>query len=732
MSSAILRIAVPSPLRRLFDYLPPPQMSAPALPGQRFLLPFGRGRCVGILMEVAEHSELPLEKLRPALRQLDPQPLFDEGMMALLRWASDYYHHPPGEVFAAALPVLLRQERPAQVGGIRCWALTETGKATSDESFGRAHKQRQLQRLLLQHGRLTAAQLNELSEGWRTPMKRLVAQGLVCEQELPCLALRSDESDQPPPLNPAQQRAVDAIDAARDGFNTLLLEGVTGSGKTEVYLQAIARVLAAGRQVLVLVPEIGLTPQLYQRFTRRFDCPIALLHSGLNDNERLCAWSMARSGEARIVIGTRSAVFTPLPEPGLIVVDEEHDASLKQQEGFRYSGRDLAVVRARREGIPLVLGSATPSLETLANTQAGRYQLSHLPERAGEATPPNLRLLDVRQQPLQDGLSPPLLQAMRHHLERGGQVLLFLNRRGFAPTLLCHECGWVSHCSRCDAHHTYYARQGRLRCHHCDSEQRLPPQCPDCGSLDLIPVGQGTERLEQALQEQFGAAGVVRIDRDSTRRKGAMDTMLAAIHRQEYRVLIGTQMLAKGHHFPDVTLVGIVDADQGLFSQDFRASERMAQMIVQVAGRAGRAGRSGEVLIQTHAPDHPLLRRLVEEDYRAFAMAALDERREAEMPPYSHLALIRAEAVAQAEPMAFLSLLQQTIRQLPHAGVFVLGPVPALMERRAGRYRAQLLLQSAQRAPLHQLLRALLQQMEGMKEARKIRWSLDVDPLELY
>ena len=732
MPTPILRMAVPSPLRRLFDYLPPEEMHAPAQAGQRYLLPFGRGRCVGVLVEVATTSELPRDKLRPALRQIDVEPVLDPSLLALLQWSSDYYHHPPGEVLAAALPVLLRQDRPAEVAGILRWRLTESGIGLDREQLARAPKQQQLHQLLLQQGELNAEQLNRSLSGWRSPMKRLLEQGWAEQEEGPCQSGSGVEPDSPPALNPAQQAAVKTTIEAQGRFSPLLLEGVTGSGKTEVYLHAIAQALAAGRQALVLVPEIGLTPQLWQRFARRFRCPIALLHSGLNDTERLCAWSMARSGQAGIVIGTRSAIFTPLPRLGLIIVDEEHDASFKQQEGFRYSGRDLAVVRASQQGVPVLLGSATPSLESLANVQAGRYQLLHLPDRAGGASAPPLRLLDMRRQQVEDGLSTPLRNAMQHHLKQGGQVLLFLNRRGFAPTLLCHECGWVSHCQRCDAHLTYYARNGLLRCHHCGNEQRVPAQCPDCGSLDLRPLGQGTERIEQTLQQHFADAGVVRIDRDSTRRKGAMDDILQSIHSGSKRVLVGTQMLAKGHHFPDVTLVGIIDADQGLFSQDFRASERMAQLIVQVAGRAGRADRPGEVLIQTHAPDHPLLRILVEQDYRAFAQAALAERQAALMPPYAFLALIRAEAVDAGTPQQFLREVAERARALAINGVYVLGPVPAPMERRAGRVRAQLLLQAEARQGLHQLLGALLPQLEGLKLARKTRWSLDIDPVELY
>ena len=734
MSGTILRIAVPSPLRRLFDYLPPRQALAAFAPGQRFLVPFGRSKQVGVLVALADRSEVPAARLKPALRQLDREPLFDESLLGLLRWSCDYYHHPPGEVFTTALPVLLRQEREAQARGIRRWRLSEAGHGCDLDTLKRAPKQQALLSLMAATAAgMLAEQLEAALDNWRAPMKALLEKGLVVVEEAPCLASPScGEGDTPPALNATQHQAVEAIAEHLGGFQPLLLEGVTGSGKTEVYLQAIDKVLAAGRQVLVLVPEIGLTPQLLERFRRRFPLPIALLHSGLNDTERHCAWQMAREGLAPIVIGTRSAVFTPLPNPGLIIVDEEHDASFKQQEGFRYSGRDVAIMRARRQDIPIVLGTATPSLESLHNALQGRYRHLALPERAGNAVHPAIHLLDVRQQKMEEGLSEPLQKGMQRHLEAGGQVLLFLNRRGFAPTLLCHDCGWVSHCTRCDAHMTYYAQSGRIRCHHCGAERPVPPQCPDCGSLDLRPIGQGTERIEQTLKQRFPDYRVVRIDRDSTRRKGAMDALLAEVHSGEGRILIGTQMLAKGHHFPDVTLVGILDADQGLFSIDFRAGERMAQLIVQVAGRAGRADKPGTVVIQTHVPDHPLLRLLVEKDYAHFARAALKEREEAQMPPFSHLALLRAEAVDKQAPMAFLEEARQQAEQLPHEGIWLLGPVPAPMERRAGRNRAQLLLQADSRQALHKLLNQWAPALEGLKSGRKVRWSLDVDPAELF
>ncbi|MCK5640042.1 MAG: primosomal protein N', partial [Gammaproteobacteria bacterium] len=508
--------------------------------------------------------------------------------------------------------------------------------------------------------------------------------------------------------------------------------GVTGSGKTEVYLRIIEEVLASGRQALVLVPEIGLTPQLVQRFQQRFPVPIALLHSGLNDTERLNAWLMARDGSAPIVIGTRSAVFTPLCKPGVIIVDEEHDASYKQHDGFRYSARDLAVMRGHLVQVPVLLGSATPSMESLHNTRSVRYGLLELSKRAGAASQPSIRLLDIRSQPMDEGLSDNLLQVMRRHLQQNGQILLFLNRRGYAPVLMCHDCGWVGKCQRCDAHLTLYAGQRRMRCHHCASERPVFSECPECKSHELHPVGQGTERVEQALQRNFPDTEIARIDRDSTRRKGSMEAMLERIHEGKTRILVGTQMLAKGHHFPGVTLVAILDCDQGLFSVDFRASERMAQLITQVAGRAGRAEKSGEVLIQTHHPEHPLLQCLIQQGYQGFSKAILAERQAAELPPFSHMALLRAEAVAADAAMTFLCEARDLAQAIDVSDVDILGPVPAPMERRAGRFRAQLLLQATQRQDLQNLLSPWIQQLEGLKAGRKVRWSLDVDPYEMY
>ncbi len=727
----ILRIAVPSPLPRSFDYLAP-VASDPALlcPGIRVRVPFGRTHQIGIVLEVRDDSPLPAAALRPVSEVLDAAPLLSADLMDLAGWAQRYYHHPPGEVFRALLPVMLRQGRAARRGENPLWRSTASGRAALAEGrLGRAHRQQALlDYLVRQAAGVTSDCLRRALPGASDSVRALLKKGWVeAVDELP---QATPQLSQPHHLNPAQGDAIEEVSQALDGFNAFLLDGVTGSGKTEVYLRIVEAVLEQGRQALVLVPEIGLTPQLLARFRARLPGPLAVLHSGLGDRERLTAWLQARDGTAAVVIGTRSAVFAPLQVPGVIIIDEEHDMSFKQQEGFRYNARDLAVVRARQLGIPVLLGSATPSLESLHNAQRGRYRYLRLPERVGGALEPPIEILDVRLQAMEEGLSAPLLARLRVHLDRGGQVLLFLNRRGFAPTLICHACGWLSQCQRCDARLTLHLRRRRLICHHCGAERPVDVACPDCGSLDLRALGQGTERIEQVLRRAFPDTGIARIDHDTTRGKGSLQALLNDIHGGERRILIGTQMLAKGHHFPNVTLVGIVDTDQGLFGADFRASERMTQLILQVAGRAGRADKPGVVVIQTHHPDHPLLHTLVSQGYPAFAAAALKERREAELPPFTCQALLRADATESEAPQLFLQQALALGVELAK-DVELLGPVPAPMERRAGRFRAQLLVQSRQRQTLHGFLDAWIEQLWQLKAARKVRWSLDVDPQDL-
>jgi primosomal protein N' (replication factor Y) (superfamily II helicase) len=717
----ILKVAVDAPLDTLFDYLAP-DSTLPPEPGVRVRVPFGRRRPVGLVMAQADHSELPVERLKPVLETLDEEALLDAPLLRLLDWTARYYQEPPGSVVATALPAPLRQGKALPEPPSRLVARGPAPEAMKK----RAPKQAALLDLLAAAPRRTDDPV--LPPGWRAGAARLAARGLVEIEPEPAAAAWT-AALAGPPLNAEQAAAAAAVIADLGRFSARLLFGVTGSGKTEVYLAAAAECLRRGLQVLVLVPEIGLTPQLVQRFAARLAAPVAVLHSGLSSGDRLAAWADARSGRAAVVIGTRSAVFVPLARPGLIVVDEEHDPSLRQHEGLRYSGRDVAVMRASICGVPIVLGSATPSLETLKHAHDGRYSLSRLPERPGASTHPHVAVVDLRRHPATEGLSPPLLRAMRTHLGAGGQVMLFLNRRGFAPALFCSSCGWVAECRHCDARYTLHRRVGRLRCHHCGDETALPTACPDCGA-DLRPAGEGTERLEDALAQHFPGVEIARIDRDSTRRRGSVERILDAVRDGRTRILVGTQMMAKGHDFPGVTLVGVINADQGLFGTDFRAGERLAQTLVQVSGRAGRADRPGEVLVQTSYPEHPLLQRLLTGGYEAFADAALEERLAAGWPPCSHLAMLRAEA---AKPGAALRFLTAARTMMPGAaGVVVLGPAPAPMEKRGGRWRAQLLLQSAARPALHAALAELRALAPELAESRGVRWFFEVDPQDLF
>ena len=725
---------MPGPLRRWFEYLPPSGQSDTDgfRPGTRVKVPFGGSVRTGVVLETANESEIEVGRLRRIAARLDDEPSIPPSLLRLLVWAADYYHHPIGEVVRTALPTGLRRARPAAPAA-GAWRLT--GKAGASSALPRAPRQAAvvaaLEEAARQGGEPCLAETRLCTiPNWRPAMRALARKGWVEP-----LAAAPPPAGTVPKLatpNESQARAVDAIASAAGSFRAFLLDGVTGSGKTEVYLIAIDRLVRSGAdQALVLVPEIGLTPQLVARFREALPVPISVVHSGMADGERLRSWEAARTGGSRVVIGTRSAVFTPLCRPALIVVDEEHDPSYKQQDGFRYSARDLALMRGSIEGVPVVLGSATPSLETIHLSTAGRCRRLRLAERAGGARMPGIVLHDVRRLPLAAGLSERLIEAVEERLARREQTLLFVNRRGFAPVVLCHDCGEAIECRHCDSRLVLHRADRRLRCHHCGAEHGIPVRCAACESPDLVSVGSGTQRLAEWLSERFASARVLRIDRDSTRRRGELDRMVRAARDGSVDILVGTQMLAKGHDFPRVTLVGVVDADAGLLSPDFRAPERVAQLVTQVAGRAGRGALAGEVIVQTRRPRHPLLTALAREGYPAFATAALAERDEIRLPPFARLVLLRAEASARVASSGFLATARQLAGELHRPGVEVMGPVPSPMERQGGRYRAQLLLRSASRTNLQAFLRPWVEQLAEVRTPRGLRWSLDVDPIEL-
>ncbi|UEX17864.1 primosomal protein N' [Stenotrophomonas sp. SI-NJAU-1] len=718
-----LQVALPVPLPRLFDYLPPQGEGPTVEVGCRLKVPFGNRELIGV---VAGHGQTEdSQGLRQALAWCDTTPLLQGELWQSLQWLARYTHAPLGEVLSTALPGPLRHGEPLPDTHHWGWQLTTEGHAQR-EKLRAGSRPRQLAELLAE-AVVDEDVLSARMQDWRVAARSLGKRGLA-ERIALSVAPQHAQPLPGPTLNAEQAEAVAAITAA-ESFQAFLLDGVTGSGKTEVYLQAIIHCLAQGRQALVLVPEIGLTPQTLARFRGRLGIAVHALHSGLTDNERARVWAAASRGEARVIVGTRSAVFIPLPQPGLLIVDEEHDGSYKQQDGIRYHARDFALVRAKAQGIPVLLGSATPSLETLHNAYAGRYAHLRLKQRAGDARPPRVRILDVRKRPLRDGLSADVLAGIGEHLQRGQQVLVFKNRRGYAPVLLCHDCGWTAPCSRCDAPMTVHGGGRRLQCHHCGARQPAPLACPACGSLALQPQGIGTERLEEHLVSAFADFPVVRIDRGTTARRDALEQQLAKLGDAP-GILVGTQILAKGHDLPKLTLVVVVGIDEGLFSADFRASEKLAQQLIQVAGRAGRARDPGEVWLQTHHPGHPLLETLVNGGYHPFAQAELNQRQAAGFPPFAHLALMRAEAQQVEHANAFLLAARKLLGEQDMVEAY--GPMPAPMPRRAGYQRTQLLLSAAQRPPLHGVLAQLVPQLYALPEARKVRWSLDVDPTDLY
>ena len=701
---------MPVPLRRSFDYVVPEGVKAPAN-GARVRAPLSNRSLVGVCVE--QNPADAYGNPKPLLAVLDPQSAMTDELFALAHWLSDYYHHPLGEVFAAMLPKLAMQGRPLVWRREEIWRLGGSGPAQLD----RAPRQRALLAFLEERGGWAAA-ADIRAGGFTAAMIAALARKGAIEP-----GVRPYDVEQPPRLTSEQDAAVRAYRRQAQGFYPILLDGATGSGKTEIYLQAMADVLTRGEQVLVLVPEIALTPQTVGRFRRRYGETHAF-HSNLSNRERLTTWLKCRDGEARILIGTRSAVLTPFKRLGLIVVDEEHDGSFKQQDGLRYSARDVAVKRAQTLGIALILGSATPSLESLRNARAGRYRYQRLLRRVTGAPAPALHVLDIRGQVLEDGLSRPLARRIERHLRARGQVLVFLNRRGYAPVYLCASCGWQACCEACDARLTLHRTPPALNCHHCGARSPVPLRCPGCGAGNLLALGIGTQRLEAGLKERFPGTPLYRIDRDIVRSQQRLEEQLRRIRRGDPSILVGTQMLAKGHHFPNVTLVAALNADAGFLSADFKAAERTAQLIVQVSGRAGRAERPGEVWIQSLQPDNPALAQLVQAGYAGFAAQELAVREQAGLPPARPMALIRAEHRDGAIAHRFLESIKQRLPQ----SLEVLGPAPAPMARLANRYRHQLMLLASERRTLHQGL----QRLADTAAPRSVRWSIDVDPADAF
>jgi len=723
---SIVRVALDVPLPTLFDYSVAEGIAVAT--GSRVIVPFGRRQMVGVVMECVATTDVAAERIKQVSQVLRDSAPLSAQLLDLLRFCSDYYRYPIGQTVLSALPTRLRSDKPIISKPILNYRLSTSGAALSIDTFP---KRKVVQRRIL--ARLaeqpcSIVQLKSLSPTAGTQLKALLQEGYVehCDE---VLSSAEHVFDNAHTLTGEQQQAVDAVTAAQ-GYACFLLHGITGSGKTEVYVHLMHDVLRRGAQILLLVPEINLTPQLENYFRSRFpDVNLISLHSGLSEGERLHNWQQAQLGAAKIVLGTRLSVFAELPGLALIIVDEEHDSSFKQQDGLRYSARDVAVFRANQCGVPIVLGSATPSLESYHNALSGRYRMLKLTGRAlAEARLPAVRCVNINQTVMHHGISENLLREVGLRIERREQSLLFINRRGYAPVLMCTGCGWLSGCKHCAGKMVLHLQDQRLRCHHCGYQIRVPQACPDCGSADLIPVGSGTQRVESVLQERFPDARILRVDRDSTRNKRAWQTMREQIHANEVDILVGTQMLAKGHDFPALTLVGVLNPDSALYSSDFRAAEKLFAQLVQVAGRAGRADKPGEVIIQTAFPDHPLFLALQTHDFEGWAASQLAERQMAGFPPFVYQAMLRAEGKEESEVYAYLNQARTAGIALRHE-VEIFGVVPAALPRRANHLRAQLLIQAASRKSLQQFLRAWQPSLDAL-EAKKLRCTLDIDPLE--
>jgi primosomal protein N' (replication factor Y) len=714
-------------LRQLFDYVSDKPVTD-WQPGMRVKVNFANRECIAWVIQVSEpESEEQTAKLKSITSIIDEYSLITEELFKTLVWVSRYYHHPIGEVFQTALPKGLRNDHPAILKTSPFWRYTHE---IAQSKLG--EKQQACLDLLQDEAEgISQTELTRQLGNVSGSLKSLEKKGLIVSDLRPTLPIKSWESAPSFTLNEEQQAVMTSVWESKNQFSTFLLEGVTGSGKTEVYLQLTQRYLDADQQVLILIPEIGLTTQFVNRFKQRLNHPIVVLNSAISTGDRKQAWLLAQSGLAKVIIGTRSAVFTPLLNPGLVIIDEEHDSSYKQQDSLRYHARQVALMRAQKWQIPILLGSATPSLSSFYQVQQKRYTPLLLTQRATGATLPKVQLLHAQHAHHEHGLTPTLIEHMKRHLSAGNQVILFINRRGFAPVLMCHECQWQAKCAHCDARQVVHKQRHILFCHHCGHYQRLIDTCPSCHTSPLHPYGVGTEKIEHHLSDLFPDVPVIRVDRDTTQRVDAFSELLEQVHSGQSQILVGTQMLAKGHDFHDVTMVGILDADQGLFSADFRATEQLAQMITQVTGRAGRGQKAGEVFIQTIQPENPFWSQLLNQGYHQVAQSLLDERASMGMPPAANWIVIRAESQQQSLAMAFLENVQTNLQPSAEQSVMIMGPVPAIMEKKAGRYRAQLLLMSEYRKHLHQLIDDQIHLMTQSRLTRKVRWSIDVDPLDL-
>lgn len=731
-NNLILKVALDVPLYKLFDYQLNKKNSTKPSIGSRVLVPFGKQKKVGVIIDIVNRSSVAKSKLKECISILDENPIFEKKQLDFIHFASNYYQYPLGRVLYAAMPGNLRKGK-SLTKFIDSIVITDNGKNVDlDNLKKRAPKQAALMSILMENHTLDSNGLSNIFPEWKKYSKRPIEKNWIKIEQIiePHKDTQKlDKNTKGPALNSEQKKAI--LDVKKSStFNTFLLDGVTGSGKTEIYLSLISDVIERGQDALILVPEIGLINQLNRRIEVRLGIKPSQYHSGLTEKERFITWKKIQESKTRIILGTRSAILAPFKNLGLIVVDEEHDISYKQQEGFRYSARDLAVMRAKNFNIPIILGSATPSLESFNQHVNNKYKYLTLKKRAGNAKMPSMHLIDLNKGHSEDGLSKLLIKSMNEHIENDGQILVFINRRGYAPTLICKTCNFIAECSRCDSRMTLYLSKKLLLCHHCNYKEKYKNSCIKCDS-EMIALGQGSQRIEDSLKKHFPNEQILRIDSDSTQQKNSLDEALEKAKAGKAKILVGTQMLSKGHHFSSLSLVVVVNADQGLFSNDFRGSERLAQNIIQVAGRAGREKKKGQVIIQTEYPDHPFWPLLFQGGYKEIVEMTLMDRKSANWPPYSFIVLIRAQSHRKKYTWSFLEEAKKIlISQKPNFSI--LGPVSAPMEKKASHYRGQLLLQSEGRKSLNQTLKMFIDEIERKKFIRRVKWSIDVDPIELF
>lgn len=729
--SRFASFAIALPLYRLFEYRLVDD-SEPAVVGGRYRLPFGRGTRCGILLGVSDRSDFDAAKIKPVDERVDTEAVLGEHMLALARWMAEYYLQPPGDVIFQCLPGYLRGTRRHESPRVKRWRLNQVSAADLASLQRKSPRQFEIcEALQRQPEGLTAAQFKQINANWHAAVKALESKQLLAwEWDDKPFSVQIDATR--PQLSPEQAAIMQAIEPALQEFAVHLLDGVTGSGKTEIYLRLIERCLANGQQAIYLVPEIGLTSQLIDRIQQRFGDCFAISHSALTDYQRYRAWDRFRRGEVGIMLGTRSSLFSQCERLGLIVIDEEHDHSYRQEDGVRYHARDVAIKRAQMLDIPIVLGSATPALESIANCERSTYRRYRMDQRPTRFPPPPIELIDVRDSRFDFGCAAATFKRIDSHLQNGGQVLVYLNRRGFAPIVMCHECGWQSQCRNCDARLTLHQSLQTLLCHHCGYSESIPEVCPDCGHTEVRHYGIGTEQLQLGLEQRYPQVPVLRVDRDVIASRDALKSRLQQLQSGEPCILIGTQMIAKGHDYPAITLSVVLDADQALFSASYRASERLAQTLLQVCGRSGRGDRPGEAIVQTRFPEHPMMQSLVHRSYRDIADELLQERRLLGFPPYARVVIFRADAQELKQALAKLeeirALLQQARRFQQLSSI---GPIAALMTRRIGRYRAQLSLLATDYQVLRSVLSEAMPAIQEIPSTPRVSWSVDVDAFDL-